>query len=165
MLGKRCTDDHLTLRSGARPGWGPLQGPVELELRLYDAGTSGTELWRNSYQTQAVDGYIHITLENGTPTLTTSVFDHAQVWLELEVGTGAPLARRTRLSSVPYALHAERAGQADRALPADSALTADSATLADGVVVAIGTASGSCIDGALGLDPSTAAFRVCHNSA
>ena len=132
-----------------------VNGEHLVTTRLYDAMEDGSLLWTSATTVQFANGYGHVPLSGGTPELSTEVFSHPEVWLEVQVGTGPPLSPRTRLSSVPYALAAEHAATAD---------SAATAAIAGRVVLDTGDGTGACTDGMLGLDASTQSFRVCVDS-
>jgi len=121
----------------------PVQGSVSVSVQLFDAATGGVSLWSNTYTPTAADGYVSLTLTGGTPALSTAVFDHPEVWLELQVGVDPALSPRTRLSSVPYALQADQAAR---------------------VALNTGTLTEPCTDGALGLDAATSTLSVCSGA-
>ncbi len=122
----------------------PLQGTQTLHVRLFSQESGGSSVWTNTYTPTAEDGYVQVTLSGGTPTLDTSIFNSAQVWLELELGSAGPLSPRTQLASVPYAMQSD---------------------LADHVRLDTGTATEPCDDGALHLDTATSVLSVCNAAA
>lgn len=122
----------------------PVDGPVSVTVQLFDAETDGLSLWTRTFTPTATQGYVTLTLADGTPSLSTSVFDSPEVWLELQVGTEDPMSPRTRLSSTPYALQADRA---------------------DHVHIDTTPATGACTDGALDVDVATRTLQVCVGSA
>lgn len=120
----------------------PIDGSVVMQLRLYPSATSTTSLWSNSYTTNATEGYVNVVLSNGTPALSTTLFEQPELWLETQVGATV-LGPRERLHSAPYAIRSE---------------------IAERVAVASGAPTGTCTDGAVALDPTTKALRICQGS-
>lgn len=127
---------RLTDANGA-----PLEGAQTLHVRLFDAGTTGANVWDDDFAVTLQDGYTTVVL-GSQEALPSSVFDRPEVWLELQVGTAAPMAPRTRLVSVPYALDADTAHH---------------------VPVLTTTPSSTCSDpGAIVYDATLPGLRVCH---
>ena len=127
-------------------GGAPRTGTVDLTLRIYDAITGGTLLYKQvTPGVPLTDGVFSVTLgPTGSATdapanpLTTLLADalagdlgatSPSRFLEITVGTTGALAR-TQIVSVPYALHA---GSADTATSAQSATTADDVTSVNGI--------------------------------
>lgn len=75
-------------------------GTYSIRFSLHDAFSAGTEKWN-----QTVAGVV---VKNGTfavplSSFSSTLFD-GNLWLELKIGTDAPLAPRTQIVSVPYAI-------------------------------------------------------------
>jgi hypothetical protein len=111
------------------PNGSPRNGPVNLELRIFDAATSGNELYRETHSGVAlVDGVFNIDLGSGTQQqppggFTAELFAGPGArWLELRVG-GELLQPRQRFLSVPYALSAAGAAQVGGLTPAELSAT------------------------------------------
>ncbi|MCP4001494.1 MAG: hypothetical protein GY727_11350, partial [Gammaproteobacteria bacterium] len=90
----------------------PVTGPVSIEVRIFDAAISGTQLYSESHASVTVDeGVFTVALGSGaTPTGTfdAATFAGNTTWLELEIDTEVQ-APRQAFFSTPYALHAEDA--------------------------------------------------------
>lgn len=96
----------------------PLTGPVDLELRIFDAETSGTQLYSEEHLGTALDatGGFSVQLGLGTSpsgTFDASLFSDADRWLEVVVDT-EELTPRQIIGSVPWALVAEQANEVVR---------------------------------------------------
>jgi hypothetical protein len=88
----------------SKPDGTPLpDGPYSIRFSLWDAESSGNELWSQTLPTIMVKNGVFATLLNvgATPGL----FDGNR-WLEIKVGSDAPLAPRQPLVSVAYAMKA-----------------------------------------------------------
>lgn len=118
----------------------PVSGSQQVTLSLYDAVADGNLVWTRTYDVDLAAGYYSLTLAAGTPALDSALFDGGGLWLQTQVGTGAPLTPRQALSSVPFALNADRAQT---------------------VVVASTDLTGSCASGTVGYDASSGALGVC----
>jgi hypothetical protein len=77
---------------------------VTVVFTIYDAETSGSELWT---ETQSVDpddkGIFTVTLGNDTP-LDNTVFDGSARWLGIKVGSDAEMTPRQQINSAPYSI-------------------------------------------------------------
>ncbi len=81
-----------------------LTGPQDVTFSLFDAPSSGTQLWTETQNLSFDQGYFSTQLgadASGNP-LADSLFD-ADLWLEVTVGAGSPLPTRLQLVSVPFA--------------------------------------------------------------
>lgn len=99
----------MTLTHSSRvldAGGTPIDGDQVVTARLYDGQDAGASVvWTGAATTVPVEqGYLSMTLEAGTPTLDSSLFAQAELWLQLDVA-GTTL-ERTPLHSVPYAMQA-----------------------------------------------------------
>jgi hypothetical protein len=93
----------------------PLAGPVNLELRVFDAETSGTELYSEQHLGVQLDvtGGFSVQLGLGTSpsgTFDAALFSDPDRWLEVVVGTEV-LTPRQIIASVPWALVAQQANE------------------------------------------------------
>lgn len=119
----------------------PRTGSVDLTLRIYDAVTDGTLVYKESFSGVSLDrGVFAVELgPSGEATdapedpETTDLAEALRAdlgslgpsrFLEVTVGTEGPLAR-TQLLAAPYAVHAETADQAEVAQSAATATTTD----------------------------------------
>ncbi len=88
----------------------PLQGPQNLEFKLFDSATAGTELWSQAYVGHSFDdGYFTVTLgtDAGSPLQDDWFLDNETLFVEVVVN-GAPLGSRIQLKAAPYAIVAGR---------------------------------------------------------
>jgi hypothetical protein len=88
----------------------PIDGAVSVGVALYDVATLGTPFWTYTWPSVAVqDGYYAVTLGGSpSPALDTAAFARPSVYLQATVA-GTPVGPRQLLTSVPYAIEAERA--------------------------------------------------------
>jgi hypothetical protein len=93
----------------------PLAGPVNLQLRIFDAATGPTLLYSEAHLGVALDakGGFSVQLGLGTSpsgTFAAALFSEADRWIEVAVGGGA-LTPRQIIGSVPFAWIAEHANK------------------------------------------------------
>jgi hypothetical protein len=93
----------------------PLTGPVDLELRVFDAETAGTQLYSEQHQGTPLDATGGFAVQLGLGTSPSGAFDAALFsdvdrWLEVVVGTDV-LTPRQIIGSVPWALVAQQANE------------------------------------------------------
>ncbi len=93
----------------------PLAGPVNLELRVFNAETSGTELYAEQHLGTALDatGGFSVQLGLGTSPVGTydaALFSDVNRWLEV-VADADVLTPRQIIGSVPWALIAQQANE------------------------------------------------------
>jgi microcystin-dependent protein len=87
-------------------------GSYQMKLRLYDAVTGGTIVWRDEDHSVQLVGGVFSTTIGGAGEQPLPPFDRPY-WLGVTVGAEAELSPRTPLTSVPYSHHAQRADTAD----------------------------------------------------
>jgi|GEM_PF-7013579 len=87
----------------------PLQGAQSILFSVYTAPTGGSLLWSETQSVTPDNGIFSVGL-GSVQTLPTSIFSSDALYLEVKIGGDAPLAPRTRLLSVPYALSAANLG-------------------------------------------------------
>ncbi len=107
----------------------PLNSSVDLTFAIYDASTGGNKVWEETHTGVSMnEGFFSVQLGAGTvPTpLTSSVFDGATRYLQVQVASDPPLPRQ-RIASVPYALQADVAGSATTAISSTYTLSATQA--------------------------------------
>jgi len=88
---------------------GPVEGPVRIELALYDAPADGAAVWTEVHTPEVDHGLVQLVLGETTP-LDADVFDQpGALYLQLTVGgdgtpgTGEVLGPRAPIHAVPYA--------------------------------------------------------------
>lgn len=91
-----------------------VSGSYNLTFRLFNAISGGTKLWEQSASVSITGGVFNVYLGPMPQNIFAS---NNQVWLEIQVGSDAPLPRRP-LSSVGFAFMAERAAECDVLLTA-----------------------------------------------
>jgi len=91
---------------------GPVNGAVNLTLKLYDVASGGTPLWTEIHSNVGADNGL-VFVDAGTlTTLDEAIFDGRRLYFEIVVGTEA-LAPRLAINSVPYAMRAAAATNAE----------------------------------------------------
>ena len=86
----------------------PVNGSIAVTLRLYGAAVGGVVLHEEQQTVPVAAGLLAMELGAGAA-LAGDLFDGAERWLAIAVGTDQEMQPRLRLSSAPYALRAERA--------------------------------------------------------
>ncbi|MBM73805.1 MAG: hypothetical protein CMK59_00275 [Proteobacteria bacterium] len=85
----------------------PISGTEGLTFRLYDAQSAGNLLWEEIIITQFNNGYYSVILgDNSLNPLDSALFDHSNLYWELEINTDGPLSPRTPVFATPYAFKA-----------------------------------------------------------
>jgi hypothetical protein len=87
----------------------PLIGSQTVLFSVYDAPSSGSLLWSETQTVTPDNGIFSVSLGSVTP-LPASVFSSDSRYLEVKLGSDAPMAPRTRLLSTPYALYTANLG-------------------------------------------------------
>src|SRR5262245_28055949 len=108
----------------------PLNGPVIVQVLLYNAPIGGAPLWSEFQSTTALSGVVTVTLGAGTA-LPANLFDGTSRYLALKVGVDPEMTPRREIVAVPYAMKAATA----HALDASAVLPAgliNSASVLDG---------------------------------
>ncbi len=100
----------------------PLDGSVDLTVKLYSTATGGTALYSETQTVDAAQGYFTLYVGNTTPVDLAIFRDNGQLFLGLQVNADPEMAPRFRIASTPYAGYAEYAGEAALA---DTALDAN----------------------------------------
>jgi hypothetical protein len=93
----------------------PLAGPVDLELRVFDAETGPTQLYGEEHLGVALDGTGGFSVQLGLGTSPSGTFDadlfsDVDRWLEVVIGSEVLTPRQT-IGSVPWALIAQQANE------------------------------------------------------
>lgn len=93
----------------------PLAGPVDLELRIFDAETGPTQLYSEEHLSVALDATGGFSVQLGLGTSPSGTFDAALFsdinrWMEVVVGIEV-LTPRQIIGSVPWALIAQQANE------------------------------------------------------
>ncbi len=108
----------------------PLNGLYNITFRIYDAEAAGNLLWQGTYGNVSINkGIFNILLGDVNDAgfnFTNLAFDNAY-WLEIKVGDEV-MSPRQRLTSVGYALRAEKADTATQAETANKAITVETRT-------------------------------------
>lgn len=121
---------------------GPVDGSVEVEFTVFDAGTGGTEEWTDTVTLTADEGLVFATLGDSINPLDDAVFDGGAKFLEITV-EGETLSPRLAINSTPYAVSASRADSASNADTLGGSVTAGNVQLRVGGTCAAGTAVGT----------------------
>ena len=116
----------------------PVTGDVELSYTIYDAADSGDVLWQDVLEISVDDtGFYTVVLGGEENPIDPVILSDGVGWLGVAVDQEAEMTPRISLTSVPFALRAQRAQSAavadyaGVAEFADEAATADSADHAD----------------------------------
>ena len=107
----------------SKPGGSPITDTLDFVVRIFNAATTGTELYSESHAGVLVDAGV-FSLAIGTGSTPTGAFGFPTfasntTWLELVVD-GETQTPRMALMSVPYALIAEQADNATNAINANN---------------------------------------------
>jgi hypothetical protein len=95
------------------------EGPVNLEVKFWDADTGGQELFSELHENVPLhDGIFSIRIGSVVGGIPDAALNAAQVWLGVSVNGGQELPR-TRLVSVPFSERARSAGRLVRFEPFD----------------------------------------------
>lgn len=85
----------------------PLNGTYNITFRIYDAESAGNLLWSETHSAAVIQkGIFHVML--GSVSSLGLAFDKPY-WLEIKVGSDAPMAPRQQITSAGYAVRAEKA--------------------------------------------------------
>jgi hypothetical protein len=87
-----------------------VDGSRVITFSLWDTEEAGASFWEEELTVMVVDGVVDVVLGTETPLSTLSGLD--QYWLQIEIGTDAPMDR-VKLTSVPYSLSARNADKLD----------------------------------------------------
>ncbi len=101
-------------------------GPRQMTFAIYDAETSGNQLWFETNPSVQVTGGLFSVLLGSVKPFTANVFDGADRWFGVTIGTDPELAPRQRIASAAFAQIAKTV--------VDGAITVGK--LADGAVTA-----------------------------
>ncbi len=85
-----------------------LTGYHSVNFTLHDTPAGGSPFWTETHTAEFTNGYFAVTLGSTNP-LDPDQFDTDTVYLGMAIDGGAPLPTRPKLTSVPWALHAETA--------------------------------------------------------
>lgn len=112
----------------------PLEGPHDVEFRVFDVLEFGTPLWEELHEGVVLTGGVFSAVlgDGDVSPLDPSIFDGSELWLEIEVD-GDVYEPRTALRSVPYAYRAGAAGDAETAFFAETAAWAGDADTVGGL--------------------------------
>lgn len=89
------------------PGGVPLDGPVNLTFRLFNADIDGANLWTETHTSVTLNEGVATVLLGSLASFPEDAFTSPVRFIEIEID-GVVLAPRLRLSSVPFALEANR---------------------------------------------------------
>lgn len=87
----------------------PLNGTYDLTFAIYSVSSGGSALWDETHSDVFVEGGLFNVILGSTEAIPSSVFEAAERYLGIKVGTDAELEPRIRLTSVGYAYLAEKA--------------------------------------------------------
>lgn len=99
----------------------PLNGTVSLVFKIYNQQTGGTTLWQETHNTiQVQEGIFSVLLGSVSP-FPATLFEGDSRWLGIKVGSDPEMTPRSRITSVAYAVRAEKANEAETATYAATA--------------------------------------------
>jgi hypothetical protein len=98
----------------------PIDDSLDMTFRIFDAATSGTELWSETKTNVAVERGVFSALLGETSAIPDSVFEATDRWLELTIEGTQTLSPRTRITSVGYAYTSTYSDTAEYARNADA---------------------------------------------
>ncbi|MEE4177062.1 MAG: tail fiber domain-containing protein [Bacteroides sp.] len=90
----------------ADPEGNPVNASLDITFSLYESATGGTAFWSETQTVQVTDGLFQVTL-GSVVQLAADLFQDADRWLGIQVGTEAEMSPRTKFSSVGFAFQAE----------------------------------------------------------
>ncbi|MBN1794210.1 MAG: hypothetical protein JW844_04520, partial [Candidatus Omnitrophica bacterium] len=119
----------------------PLSGDYQVTFRLYDAATSGNKQWEEVQDVSVVRGIFSCLL--GSVSDFASVDFNDSYWLSVEIGDDGEMEPRQRVTSVAYAINADRIDSLDSSqlLRSDTADTMAGTLTFSGVTTDISTAA------------------------
>jgi hypothetical protein len=85
----------------------PVDATVSVTFSLYAASSGGSAIWTETQNVIVDDGYFSAVLGDGTA-LDSSVFNGSTRYLGVKIGSDAEMTPRQEITSVPYALVAQR---------------------------------------------------------
>ena len=88
----------------------PVTGVVNVTFTIYDSETEGTDLWSQTLPISFDNGFYHIELGPGTPSLA-SILDTSELYLGITLEGSDEFQPRSKFTSVPYSLRSEIADQ------------------------------------------------------
>lgn len=86
----------------------PVDGTKTIVFSLYSSATGTPAIWTETQNVNVNNGAFNAVLGSVTP-LPTTVFDNAEVWLGIAVGSDLEMTPRQRISSVGYSVRAAKA--------------------------------------------------------
>ena len=129
---------------------GPVTDSVNFTFRLFDAETTGNEVWLEDRTIDVVDGLYSVLLGAETP-IAQVLAEEPALWLEITVDGGDPLLPRQPLGSAPYAIVADTAVNVDGGTVNASSVSVNSSAIIDSGgnwVGGAGSIGWTAIDGA-----------------
>ena len=109
---------------------GPVTDSVNFTFRLFDAETTGNEVWLEDRTIDVVDGLYSVLLGAETP-IAQVLAEEPALWLEITVDGGDPLLPRQPLGSAPYAIVADTAVNVDGGTVNASSVSVNSSAIID----------------------------------
>ncbi|MDO8602370.1 MAG: hypothetical protein Q7O04_00775, partial [Candidatus Omnitrophota bacterium] len=125
----------------------PVTGDVNVTIRIYDAESGGTALWEEIQAVTVTRGIFSMLLGNSTALSSLDFND--PYWYSVEVESDGEMTPRQRLTSVGYAINADKLDGYD----ASQFLRADADTSLTGALTVSGSITGSA-NGDVTIDPT-----------
>jgi hypothetical protein len=86
----------------------PVTGDINITVRIYDVESGGTALWTETQATTVTRGIFNILL--GNTELLNSLDFNSPYWYSVEIDSDGEMTPRQRLTSVAYAINADKVG-------------------------------------------------------
>lgn len=102
---------RLTTASGSA-----VSGSQSILFSLFDASSSGTELWNETQTVTVTNGLYNVSLGSVVP-ISTAVVSGGAAWLQIKVGSDSAMTPRVRFLSTPFSLLAQMANSLNSLMP------------------------------------------------
>lgn len=107
-----CSPDTSRRYSDAHYNGAPVDGDTAMTFRLYDGSSAAAAIWEETVVVDCDQGTCTAVLGHGTSLDSLVVEPMAEPYLGVSISAGAELEPRLRVTSVPFALHAQQAAVA-----------------------------------------------------
>jgi hypothetical protein len=128
-------------------------GTYSIVFAVYNVDTGGTALWSETQTVTVTRGLYAVELGSQT-VLPTNLFDGNR-WIGVKVGSDPEMTPRTKVSSVPFALNAEKANNANTVNGYPAAFSGTNPR-----VLATDGSGNAVIDGKLGIGTATPGYLL-----
>jgi hypothetical protein len=83
-------------------------GSYSVVFTLYDAASSGTNLWNETQSVTTTNGIFQVSLGSVNTAIGSVNFNADGIYLGIKVGSDSEMTPRVRFTAVPYAFNAEK---------------------------------------------------------